>query len=121
MSTRSCMTLVEVLAALVLLTLIATATIPVLRSAFGTLRAPPVGEEFSQLGQLADAFVADPAAFGFLGGLPDAGLLIRTDQPGRELASFLVLASQQADVEHAWVAVEAGGMVVFRWLQEGPR
>ena len=121
MSPRSGMTLVEVLAALVLLTLIATATIPVLRSAFGTLRAPPVGEEFSDLVQLADAFVADPAAFGFLGELPESGVLVRTDAAGLELARFWVLASKQADVEHAWVAVEAEGMAVFRCLEEGPR
>ena len=115
------MTLVEVLAALTLLTLIATVAVPVLRSAFGTLRARPVGEELSDLAELADAFVADPTTFGFRGELPEEGVLVRTDEPGRELGRFWVLASKEADAEHTWVAVEAGGVAVFRWLEEAPR
>ena len=118
MNPRSGMTLVEVLAALMLLTLIATTAVPVMRYAFGTLRAAPLGEELSELGELADAFLEDPAAFGFPGALPDEGVLVWTDEPGREPARFRVLASNEADLQHAWVAVQAQGVAVFRFLEE---
>lgn len=120
MSSHSGMTLVEVLASLTLLALITGAAVPMLRSSFRSLRVAPARTELSELAEQADAFVADPAAFGFRGALPEEGVLVRTDEPGRELTRFRILTSNNADAEHAWIAIEVRGVTVFRWLDGAP-
>ena len=121
MSARSGLTLLEVLASLVLLTLIAAATVPVLMAAVGALKEPPARAGVTELAELAERLIEDPAAFGYGAELPAAGTIAWPQHPGRAPARFEVLAPQDTEIEHAWLALEVEGTAVFRWLPEGAR
>ena len=120
MNARSGLTLLEVLAALVLLTIVASTTLSLMRSATRSLEAKQSDVDAVALGELADRFLARPAEFG-LDGSVESGLLAWPDAPGREPASFRLLRPQDAAAtHHGWLEVSAGGTRVFRWIRALP-
>ena len=118
------MTLVEVLAALVLMGMVAGATLPLLRSSVRALRAPEPAASAFTLEGIADSLVADPEALG-LESLPTSGVVVLAGGGPASAALGRVqvelLRAQDPDVEHAWLAVSGGGRTVYRWLADPPR
>lgn len=114
---RRAMTLVEVLASLVLLTLLAGASASMLRSA---AQAMPREEDSGafELAALADAVLADPVAHGIDTPLHELTSLDIPwpDHPARPPARLRVLRSDEPEADHAWLVLEWDGAAVSRWL-----
>lgn len=129
-------TLVEVLAAIVLLALIASATLPVLRSVARTAAAatgdPPahVGGDavtLAELAAVADVAMARPAMLIAADGMPEPGgtriewekaiALGRLDLPidrSRPPVIARAMLPTDSSVERAWVVFSCGDLRVFR-------
>lgn len=121
MTAARAMTLIEVLAATVLLSVMVAACVPWLR--MGDL--PPQNEEqISQreLSVLADLMLADPDLFGLmitdsLGQTqPIASSMI--DEVSSASVSMRVYWSDQPEVDHGWAVFSAGDVQVFRWIKK---
>ena len=117
---RRGLTLLEVLASTVLLTLLASACLPLLRQAMSDLR--PTDEPFAlvELTQLAERFLADPPAFG-VESLPsqlDELHLPWPERPGRLPVTMhrLTADAPPPPHDHAWLSFSCEGQRIFRWL-----
>lgn len=115
------LTLLEVLASTVLLTLLATACLPLLRQAMSDLR--PTDEPFAlvELTQLAELFLADPPAFGFesLPSQLDELHLPWPERPGRSPVTvhrWIADTPPPPPHDHAWLSFSCEGQTIFRWL-----
>ncbi len=118
MMRRRGLTLLEVLAATVLLTLLASACLPLLRQAMSDLR--PTDEPFAlvELTQLAELFLADPSAFG-VESLPsqlDEFHLPWPEQPDRSPVTVRRWRADAPPPDHAWVSFTSGEQRIFRWI-----
>jgi prepilin-type N-terminal cleavage/methylation domain-containing protein len=115
---RRGLTLLEVLAATVLLAILAGACVPVLQRALSALRPSQRQFELLELARVADSVVAEPSAFGVDAvseaseqrmGWPD-----HTDRP---VITVRLLAADDPDAEHGWLAFSSGGWTVHRWME----
>ncbi len=118
MMRRRGLTLLEVLASTVLLTLLASACLPLLQQAMSDLRQ--TDEPFAMVGltQLAELFLADPSAFG-VASLPselDELHLPWPEQPDRSPVTVRRLSADAPPHDHAWVSFSCEGQRIFRWL-----
>jgi prepilin-type N-terminal cleavage/methylation domain-containing protein len=118
------LTLLETLIATAILATIAGACVPVVARAMALLRRPSeprVGQ--ADLSIVADAFMADPAAFGvdheempnlvsFQMAWPAGAAL----PPPTSSVNVRVLRAADAEVDHAWVLFECEGTRSMRWL-----
>ena len=111
------LTLVEVLAATVLLAILAAACVLLLQRAMRALQPPDPGFEFLELAQLADLFIADPST---LGGeaLPQEGehQALWPEHPDRPLITVHRLTANDPEAEYAWLVVSSGQWAVHRWV-----
>ena len=118
MMRRRGLTLLEVLASTVLLTMLASACLPLLRQAMSDLR--PTDEPFAlvELTQLAELFLADPPAFGVesLESQSDELHLSWPEQPDRSPVTVRRLSVDAPPPDHVWVSFSCQGQRIFRWL-----
>ncbi len=115
---RRGLTLLEVLASTVLLTMLASACLPLLRQAMSDLR--PTDEPFAlvELTQLAELFLADPSAFG-VESLPlqlDELHLPWPEQPDRSPITVRRWSADAPPPDHGWLSFSCEGQRIFRWL-----
>ena len=106
---RRGLTLVEVLASTVLLTLLAATSVPVLHRAIGATREPKASFELLDLALLADSFVA-------AGSLPDAQQeypfeLSWPERPERPAVTVELLS---ADTDHVWLTFTCDRWTICR-------
>ncbi|MEE8154268.1 MAG: prepilin-type N-terminal cleavage/methylation domain-containing protein [Phycisphaerales bacterium] len=118
MMRRRGLTLLEVLASTVLVTMLASACLLLLRQAMSDLR--PTDEPFAlvELTQLAELFLADPSAFGVesLESPSDELHLPWPEQPGRSPVTVRRLSADASPPDHAWLSFSCQGQHIFRWL-----
>ena len=116
MTARRGLTLVEVLASTVLLTLIAATCVPVLRQAMDAAREPTRSIDLVDLAELADQLAGDPDALGPLGAEGQLELPW-PDQPDHPAVLISRLESAGGDeVDHAWLTFNCDGWSVTRWI-----
>jgi len=126
--TRRAMTLVEALAATVLLAVLAGACLPLMQQAMRSLReADAAGFDVRDLSLMADAFVAEPEAFTTVPfddmteievAWPDTAdrdpvrveRLVRVDAPATDTPD------DDDDDDHAWLVFSCGPFTVCRWV-----
>ena len=120
MTSQRGLTLIEVLASTVLLTLIAATCVPLLRQAMEAAREPVRSIDLADLAELADRLVADPEAMESLGfesqqELPWPDL---ADGPPVVITRFDAAGGRTADgeVNHTWLTFTCDGWSVSRWL-----
>jgi prepilin-type N-terminal cleavage/methylation domain-containing protein len=115
---RRGLTLLEVLAATVLLAILAGACVPVLQRALPALRPPQRQFELLDLARVADSVVAEPSAFGvdavFEANELRMGWPDHTDRPA---ITVRLLAADDSDDEHGWLVFSSGGWTVHRWME----
>ena len=116
------LTLLEVLAATVLLSMIAAACVPLLQQAMRHLHTPIESISIFDLAELADAFVADPAQFNVesIQSMDDELPLPWpnfTDRPG--ILVHPMMADDPA-VNHTWLRFSCADRSVYRWITVDP-
>ncbi len=125
MRRRRGLTLVEVLASAMLLTLLAGTCVPLLRQATRVIREGGPPFELFELAEFADAFVADPAAFETdeIGPLDEqAQLELPWPQaPDRPAITVRRLTVDDADADHAWLTFTCDRWTVCRWMAVEPQ
>ncbi len=115
---RRGLTLLEVLASTVLLTMLASACLPLLRQAMSDLRQMDEPFALVELTQLAELFLIDPPAFG-VESLPsqlDELHLPWPERPGRSPVTVRRLSTDAPPHDHAWLSFSCEGQRIFRWL-----
>ena len=118
MMRRRGLTLLEVLASTVLLTMLAGACVPLLRKAMNDLRRPDEPFALVELTQLAELFLADPSAFG-VESLPselDKLHVFWPEQPDRSPVTVRRWRADTPPPDHAWLSFSCEGQRIFRWL-----
>lgn len=121
MMRRRGLTLLEVLASTVLLTMLASACLPLLRQAMSDLRRTDEPFALVELTQLAELFLADPSAFG-VESLPlplDELHLPWPERPGRSPVTvhrWIADTAPPPPPDHAWLSFSCEGQRIFRWL-----
>jgi type II secretory pathway pseudopilin PulG len=110
------LTLIETLAATVLLSLLISTCVPIIQGSLQHLQADAVQElDVRTLGLLVDEHLVtvDPEAILESGSIP----LIHTDTGEIIDASCRVLTAGTEDaVNHVWIAFEAGGVTILRYI-----
>lgn len=114
------LTLVEVLAATVLLALLAAATVPLVREVGRALDRSITDEDLvtlTWLGDLADRVLAEPGKYG-LAGVSSPGpigeLPVRYPPGEVETRPVTVTRLDSTDADRAWLAFASGRVRVFR-------
>ena len=118
MMRRRGLTLLEVLASTVLLTMLASACLPLLQKAMSDLRQTDEPFALVELTQFAELFLADPLAFG-IESLPSESDELQVPglaQPDRSPVTVRRLSADAPPHDHAWVSFSCEGQRVFRWL-----
>lgn len=118
MMRRRGLTLLEVLASTVLLTMLAWACVPLLRQAMTDLRQTDDPFALVELTQLAEMFLVDPSAFGVVA-LPSPGDELHLPWPEQSDITPVIVHRLSADTEphdHAWLSFTSEGQRIFRWL-----
>lgn len=117
MRIRRALTLVEVLAATVLLAMLAAACMPLLQRAMRGLDEPEAPFNPVELAQLADSFLADPSAFGVESPSEQDELHFPwPEHPQRPPVTVRRLTAQDAEADHTWLAFSSGKTFIFRWV-----
>ncbi|MEE9128652.1 MAG: prepilin-type N-terminal cleavage/methylation domain-containing protein [Phycisphaerales bacterium] len=118
MMRRRGLTLLEVLASTVLLTMLASACLSLLRQAMSDLRQMDEPFALVELTQLAELFLADPSAFGVesLPSQSDELHLPWPERPGRSPVTVRRLSTDTSPHDHAWLSFSCEGQRIFRWL-----
>ena len=113
------LTLVEVLAATVLLAILAATCMPLLQRAMRALQTTKPPFELLELAQFADSLLADPSAFGVEAPSQLAELqALWPEHPDRSLITVRQLSASDPESDHAWLAFSCGGRAVCRTPQE---
>ncbi|MEQ8764769.1 MAG: type II secretion system protein [Planctomycetota bacterium] len=111
------LTLLEVLASVVLLSMLAAAVVPMFRASFRGLELleakPSVDRERAE--RWIDDFLADPESFGFEE-TPAQGLLSSPDDPMRPPLPFYRIESTSSEANHAWLIFELDSGPILRWV-----
>lgn len=121
MTTARAMTLIEVLAATVLLSVMVAACVPWMRTGDLPLHADELISQ-RELSALVDRVLADPDLFGLairdsLGQTqPIVSSII--DEVSSASVSMRVYWSDQPEVDHGWAVFSAGDVQVFRWIKK---
>ncbi|MCH8166197.1 MAG: type II secretion system protein [Planctomycetes bacterium] len=120
MRARRALTLVEVLAATVLLAMLAATCMPLLQRAMRALDEPSPPDapfELVELSQLADSFLADASAFGVESPSEQDELQLPwPEHTQRPPVIVRRLTAQDADADHTWLAFSSGKTFIFRWV-----
>jgi len=114
---RRGLTLLEVLAATVLLTVLAGTCVPLVRAALPALRPPDRPFALLDLARVADSVVAEPAQFE-LGAFAEISerQITWPDQPHRPPITVRLITPGEPDVDHRWLAFSCGDWTVHRWI-----
>ena len=114
---RRGLTLLEVLAAAVLLAVVAGTCVPLLRNALPALRAPDHQFELFELARVADSIIAEPAAFG-IEAWPEIGdqWITWPDVPDRPVITVRLIRVGEPQVNHGWLAFSSGDWTIHRWI-----
>ena len=112
------LTLVEVLAATVLLAVIVGACVPMLQRAMQALEYSEPPFEYMELAWLADALIAEPAAFGVEALAPTGDLQVQWPESS-ERPPVIVrrLMADDDEIEYAWLVFSSGEWAVHRWIR----
>jgi prepilin-type N-terminal cleavage/methylation domain-containing protein len=114
--TRRGLTLIETLAATVLLSLLISACVPIIQGSLQRLQSDVVQElDVQTLGLMVDEHLVtvDPEAMLESGSIP----LIHADTGKSIDVSCRVFSTSTEDVvNHVWVAFEAGGVTILRYI-----
>lgn len=122
MSARRGLTLVEVLAATVLLTVLAGACVPLMERAMRALDDPAAPIDRFELAVLADQFMDEPAAFGMERPPQDETIFLTwPEQLDRPPVTVRRLRASDTDVDHAWIEFACGEAAVWRWIADEPQ
>ena len=119
MTARRGLTLIEVLASTVMLTMIAATCVPLLRQAMEAAREPDRSIDLADLAEFADRLVADPDAMESLGHesqleLPWPDL---PDRPPVVITRFDAAGGDtNGEVDHTWLTFTCDGWSVSRWF-----
>lgn len=114
---RRALTLVEVLAATVLMAILAGTCMPLLQRAMRASHEPEAPFELLALAQLADWFIGDPAVFGLEMPWPSEQVRVPwPDHPDRPPVTVRGLMAGDPDLDHAWLVFSCEGLAVFRWI-----
>ena len=118
-SSRAGLTLIEVVVALALLTLVAVTCLPLLRQA--THFPLPVDRSLRvhAVRGLADHFLEAPEHFGY-DELSYAGYLSGPDDIDEDPLAFRRLEPRESEIDHHWMAFTRDGVRVFRWVPAPP-
>lgn len=121
------LTLLEVLAATVLLSMMAAVCVPILTSAMVALRGDSSSiADTSDLAQLAELFINDPSQFGF----KDKNAVLEHQQftivwpkqdslrgkANADVAVRVLRAAQPDEVTHVWLIFTCQEQVLARWI-----
>jgi len=118
------LTLVEVLAAVVLLSILSAASAQMLGAVRDHIDHAP-GIVLSELTIFADTFMEEPAKFG-VNALPenisDEELTVPwPDEPARAPVTLARIEPDNPATEHAWLAFRCGTLVVVRYIPVLPK
>jgi len=114
--TRRALTLIETLAALVLLAALSVAAAALFRDALGSTRDRPPTIQMADLDALADDALVHPEAHGLTGDLIRSASL-RTTLPGGPGLPPVRLTTLRADgADHAWLRFECAGRAAIRYM-----
>ncbi len=116
---RAGLTLIEVVAALALLTLIAVTCLPLLRRATHFPHSVDRSSSLRAVRGLADSFLEAPENFGY-DELSDTGYLSDPDSDDGSPFIFRRLEPRKREVDHHWLAFTRDGLRVFRWVPAPP-
>ena len=117
MRERRGQTLIEVLAATVLLAILAATCMPLLQRAMRALQTTKPPFELLELAQFADSLVADPSAFGVEAPSQLAELQLPwPEHHDRPLITVRRLSTSDPESDHAWLTFSCGGGAVYRWV-----
>ncbi len=118
MTERRGMTLLEVLAATVLLAVLAGTCIPTLRHAARALSTPSASFDLYELAALADAFVEGPSEFGMApDALPSEFELHWPELPDHDPVRVRIVTPDAPDTEHLWLTFATDEWFVLRWMK----
>ncbi len=117
MTERRGLTLLEVLAATVLLAVLAGACVPILRHAARAMNTPSASSDLRELAALADAFVEGPGEFGIApDSMPLEFELDWPESPDRVPVRVRILTADAPDAEDLWLAFATDEWFVLRWM-----
>lgn len=130
MTNHRALTLIEVLASIVLLTILAGSCVPLLQRAMRTLgEQQPRSVSMVELGLLANKLMQEPATFSIddLSKL-DSLSLPCPEHPDRDPVEVkLLTAAESVDVKPSeeripgiWLRLACDGQVIYRWLPAPP-
>ena len=111
------LTLIEVLASILILSLLAATCVPMLRDSMRALRhTADAAIYLTELSGLADDVMDNPAPFGIEAWeLTTEQTLPWPDQPDRSSVEVAVLRTTDAQIDHVWVLFEWEEHRVSRW------
>lgn len=115
---RRGLTLLEVIAATTLLTVVVAACLPMLAEARRWAESQQKTETLNELMRVADDFLADPAKYGINpDDLSKPGFVaeISTDSVADHLGIVSIQLLTAAYADHAWLRFDAVGRSVFRY------
>ena len=118
-SPRAGLTLIEVVAALALLTLVAVTCLPLLRQATDFPRPVDRSSRVHTALTLAEKFLEDPESFGY-DELSDMGYLSGPGAVDEDPLTFRRLEPREREIDHHWMAFTRDGVRVFRWVPVPP-
>lgn len=119
MNSRRGLTLIEVLAATVLLSMLAASCIPLLRLAMTDLRHQDESFDLIELSLFVDEMLAEPSEFNL-----DSAMFAETSEhtinwPKSTTGTSVImrrLVSDNPKANHAWLSFSCNGKSVFRWI-----
>ncbi len=118
MTERRGMTLLEVLAATVLLAVLAGACVPILRHAARALNTAPASFDLRELAVLADAFVEGPSEFGVArDSIPSEFELNWPESPERDPVTVRIVTPDAPNAEDLWLTFATHEWFVLRWMK----
>lgn len=117
MKSQRALTLIEVLASTVLLTMIAATCVPLLRQASEAAREPVRSIDLADLAEFADRLVADADAMETLGGQtqPEVPWPDLPERPPVVITRFDATGGE-SELNHTWLTFTCDGWSVSRWL-----
>ena len=120
------LTLIEVLAATVLLSLLIAACLPVLTESMAALdRDTPLPDTFG-LARISEQFNNDPDVFGVEEFSPrdiqSLEIIVPEDfrEPDLEAVQIRVVKTDAIEADHCWLVLASGGISIARWMKLPP-
>jgi prepilin-type N-terminal cleavage/methylation domain-containing protein len=120
MRDRRGLTLIEVLAATVLIAMIAAVCVPVMRSASAALEPQDREIEVAELSLLIDQWLAEEAPPAFSREDVFEGQILWPDHPTRPPVDVRLLLSRDSALHHGWLLLQCESFDLLRWVPLAP-